>query len=131
MMSSLQQGTSGSGMANRVKMLSQMGIDAAQRAGVSIGQQEDKMRLLQPQMYAKIDQLERSGRNVSALFERDKYAKLMEMEQKDMFGYMENKYNWEKIQSGNSQATTDNFFRMAGAAGAGGGSGNNQNNATE
>ena len=84
---SLTQVSSNSGAAQRVRMLAQMGMDAAHRSAASIGQQESQIKLLQPQMSAKLDQLERSGRNVTAMFERDKYAKLMNMANTDLYGY--------------------------------------------
>jgi len=100
-------------MANRVKLLSQMGMEAGVRSAASIGQQESQMKLLQPQMFAKIDQLERSGRNISAMFEKDKYAKLMGMSQMEMFSYMENKYNQGQAGAGNFEGMMNNFMGMA------------------
>ena len=115
MLSGLQQAGGGSGMADRVKMLSQMGIEAGMRSATSIGQQESQVKLLRPQMFAKIDQLERSGRNISAMFERDKYAKLMGMSQAEMFAYMEGKFNQDKARSDNFSNTMSQFTGMAGS----------------
>jgi len=115
MMGTMQQSGGGSGMANRVKLLSQMGMEAGVRSAASIGQQESQVRLLQPQMFAKIDQLERSGRNISAMFEKDKYAKLMGMSQMEMFGYMENKYNQEQAKAKNFEGMMNQFSSLAGS----------------
>ena len=115
MLTALQHGGGGSGMANRVKLLSQMGMEAGARSAASIGQQESQMKFLQPQMFAKIDQLERSGRNISAMFERDKYAKLMGMAQAETFAYGEEKYNQEQARAKNFSAIQQNFMGLAGS----------------
>ena len=114
MLTSLQQGASGSGMANRVKLLSQMGIEAGQKSAESIGLQEEQMRLIQPKMYAQIDQLERSGRNISAIFEKDKYAKLLGMAQSEMFGYMDEQYKQQNRGAEAGRMAMDNFTSLAG-----------------
>ena len=117
MLSALQlgSGTGSSGVASKIKLLSQMGMEAAQKSAASIGQQEDKIRLLQPQMYAKIDQLERSGRNITAMFEKDKYAKLLGMSQMEYFAYGEEKYNQDQARAKNFQAIQQNFLSLAGS----------------
>ena len=136
MLSGLQQSGGGSGMANRVRMLSQMGMEAAQKSAESIGQQESRFRLLEPQMYAKIDQLERSGRNIGAMFEKDKYAKLMGLAQTEMFTYMENKYNQEQAKAKNFSNMQQNFLSLAGGTSSrwqgmpGGGGGGSSINAS-
>ena len=70
-------GSSGtSGMANKVKLLSQMGMEAAQKSAASI----QNINPYSAQAAVRIDNLKRSGRNVTALFDAKKYATLMDME---------------------------------------------------
>ena len=73
-------GSSSSGIAQRVKLLSQMGMDAAQRSAASIQNIDPLMQ----RQEAKIDQLQRSGRNVSAMFEAKKLEKAMGDQIKDI-----------------------------------------------
>ena len=72
--------SSGSGIAQRVKILSQMGMDAAQRSAASIQNIDPFMQ----RQEAKIDQLQRSGRNVSAMFEAKKLERAMSDQIKDI-----------------------------------------------
>tara|TARA_R100001129_G_scaffold122060_2_gene84932 strand:+ start:12713 stop:13372 length:660 start_codon:yes stop_codon:yes gene_type:complete len=77
-------GSSGtSGMANKVKLLSQMGMEAAQKSASSI----QNINPYSAQAAARIDNLKRSGRNVTALFDAKKYATLMDMEKLKRAGY--------------------------------------------
>jgi len=71
--------SSGSGIAQRVKLLSQMGMDAAQKSAASIQNIDPFMQ----RQEAKIDQLQRSGRNVSAMFEAKKLERAMSDQIKD------------------------------------------------
>ena len=73
-------GSSSSGIAQRVKLLSQMGMDAAQRSAASIQNIDPFMQ----RQEAKIDQLQRSGRNVSAMFEAKKLERAMSDQIKDI-----------------------------------------------
>jgi len=73
-------GSSSSGIAQRVKLLSQMGMDAAQRSAASIQNIDPLMQ----RQEARIDQLQRSGRNVSAMFEAKKLEKAMGDQIKDI-----------------------------------------------
>lgn len=73
-------GSSSSGIAQRVKLLSQMGMDAAQRSAASIQNIDPLMQ----RQEARIDQLQRSGRNVSAMFEAKKLERAMSDQIKDI-----------------------------------------------
>jgi len=113
-------GSSGtSGMANKVKLLSQMGIDAAQKSASSI----QNINPYSAQAAAKIDHLKRTGRNVSAMFEADKFATLMDMERAKRSGYEDDIKRQEGSKEKRKQymqSLMSSMMSMGGSSGEGG-----------
>lgn len=98
LMSGLSGASGASGVAGRVKMLSQMGIEAAQRSASSI----QNINPYFAQANAQIDRLERSGRNITAMFEKEKLANLMRMEMDKMMGYREQQEKQKGLKEANN-----------------------------
>ena len=77
-----------SGVSSIAQSLAQQGQIAAQKSAANIGAQEQALQVYAPQEQARLDQLEASGKNISAMFEKEKMAKLMGMSQMEMFAHM-------------------------------------------
>jgi len=87
-LNTLRQSAGASSVSSIAQSLAQQGQVAAQRSAANIGQQEQQLQIYAPQEQARLDQLEASGKNISAMFEKEKMAKLMGMSQMEMFAFM-------------------------------------------
>ena len=87
-LNTIRRSTGGSGVSSIAQSLAQQGQVAAQRSAAGIGQQEQQLQTYAPQEQARLDQLQASGKNISAMFEKEKMAKLMGMSQMEMFAYI-------------------------------------------
>ena len=107
-LNTIRRSTGGSGVSSIAQSLAQQGQVAAQRSAAGIGQQEQQLQTYAPQEQARLDQLQASGKNISAMFEKEKMAKLMGMSQMEMFAYINEQ---EKI---DQQAQKDHAAWMGG-----------------
>tara|TARA_R110002020_G_scaffold187046_3_gene385142 strand:+ start:3437 stop:4093 length:657 start_codon:yes stop_codon:yes gene_type:complete len=84
---SLKGAAGGGGVAALAQQLAQQGQLQAQRASVSIGQQESQNQLLERKEAAKLDMKERQGVEKSRDVEREKYMTMLGMSQQEAASY--------------------------------------------
>ena len=108
-LNTLRRSTGGSGVSSIAQSLAQQGQIAAQKSAAEIGQQEQSIKHYAPQEQARLDQLEASGKNLSAEFEAEKMAKLMGMSQMEMFAYMNEQQNIDKQATQEFQGSMGNL----------------------
>tara|TARA_R100000655_G_C2936182_1_gene184879 strand:- start:51 stop:710 length:660 start_codon:yes stop_codon:yes gene_type:complete len=116
-LNTLRRSGSASGISNIAQTLAQQGQIASQKSAANIGMQEQELKIYAPQEQARLDQLEASGRNVGAMFEKEKMAKLMGMSQMEMFAFMNEQL---RIDADASKASSDMFNLVGGMLSMGG-----------
>tara|TARA_R100001594_G_scaffold150163_1_gene210322 strand:+ start:7575 stop:8240 length:666 start_codon:yes stop_codon:yes gene_type:complete len=100
-----------SGVSSIAQSLAQQGQIAAQKSAANIGAQEQALQVYAPQEQARLDQLEASGKNISAMFEKEKMAKLMGMSQMEMFAHINEQH---KIDADASKANMEKWSLISG-----------------
>lgn len=113
LMGNLSGASGASGIAGRIKLLSQMGMDAAQKSASSI----QNINPYFAQANAQIQKLERSGRNVTAMFEKGKLENLYNMEWQNMTGYQEHQQKQKDLKKRANERNRALFNQMRGMFG--------------
>tara|TARA_R110002073_G_scaffold234735_2_gene395952 strand:- start:1092 stop:1742 length:651 start_codon:yes stop_codon:yes gene_type:complete len=88
---SLKGAAGGGGVAALAQQLAQQGQLASQKAGISIGQQEQQNQMKERSEASRLDTLERKGVLESRRAENEKYTTLLGMSQQETAAYREQK----------------------------------------